>query len=68
MTYWITIAGYLSLLAGMGAVEIYSRVRPQRVASLEMMLEFVMTSRTTRVGIIATWWWLGWHFLFAPTA
>lgn len=67
MTTWIFIAGYLALLAAMAAAEIYARIRPQRLASLNQMLDFVMTSRTTRVGIIAAWWWLGWHFLFAPT-
>jgi hypothetical protein len=31
------------------------------------MLAAMMTSRIARVGIIAAWWWLGWHFFFAPT-
>jgi hypothetical protein len=68
MTTWVTIAGYLFLLAAMSSMEIIVLARPQRLASLNQMLDFVMTSRTTCVGIIAAWWWLGWHFLFAPTA
>jgi hypothetical protein len=44
-----------------------SRWRPTRVAPLAEMLDHVMRLRTTRVGIIAAWWWFGWHFLFAPT-
>ncbi len=67
MSTWFVVAGYLSLLVAMVTIEIFALVRPRRLASLSQMLDFVMTSRTTRVGIIAAWWWLGWHFLFAPT-
>jgi hypothetical protein len=31
------------------------------------MLDHVMKSRTTRVAVIAAWWWFGWHFAFAET-
>ena len=31
------------------------------------MLERVMRSRTVRIGVIAAWWWFGWHFIFAKT-
>lgn len=61
------IAGYL-VIVGVGAVaEFYAHFRPTRIAPVFEMLEFVMRQRTTRIGIIAAWWWFGWHFLFAPT-
>jgi hypothetical protein len=67
MMHAIFLAGYLVLVGLMVAVEVYSMRRPNSIAPLGEMLEHVMSSRTVRVGIIAAWWWLGWHFLFAPT-
>ncbi|HEY8912944.1 DUF6186 family protein [Lacisediminihabitans sp.] len=67
MTRLVVIAGYLVILGAMIALEAYSRSRPDRVAPLDEMLTEVMTSRIVRVGIIAGWWWFGWHFFFAPT-
>ena len=61
------LAGYLALVALMLALEIYAQRKPDRVAPLDDMLAQVMTSRIIRVGIIAAWWWFGWHFLFAST-
>jgi hypothetical protein len=67
VTRAVTIAGYLTIVALMVAVEMYARRKPDRVAPLDDMLAQVTTSRTIRVGIIAAWWWFGWHFLFAST-
>jgi len=67
MLWWVTTAGYLAILVAMGFTELFARWRPNRVAPLTDMLDHVMRLRTTRVGIIAAWWWFGWHFLFAPT-
>lgn len=63
----IVIAGYVSILVAMFLVEIYARRKPYKIAPLGEMLDHVMKSRTVRIGIIAAWWWFGWHFLFAPT-
>lgn len=63
----VTIAGYLAIVALMLALELFAQRKPDRVAPLDDMLAQVMVSRTIRVGIIAAWWWFGWHFLFAPT-
>jgi len=67
VTRIIVIAGYILFLGAIIAVEAYSRHSPDRVAPLDDMLTEVMSSRVARVGIIAAWWWLGWHFFFAPT-
>ena len=67
MLWWVTTAGYLAILVAMGLTELIARWRPTRVSPLADMLDHVMRLRTTRVGIIAAWWWFGWHFLFAPT-
>lgn len=67
MIYGVIVTGYLAIVLAMGVVEFYSVKRPHSLAPLGEMLEHVMRSRTVRVGIIAAWWWCGWHFLFAPT-
>ncbi|MFM6981329.1 MAG: DUF6186 family protein [Microbacteriaceae bacterium] len=67
MTYWITVVGYLAIIAGMVVTEIRARSKPFHIAPLDDMLDRVMATRTTRLGLIAAWWWFGWHFLFGPT-
>ncbi|MEY4458418.1 MAG: hypothetical protein RIS25_1011 [Actinomycetota bacterium] len=67
MTYWITVTGYLAIIVGMIATELRARAHPVQVAPLDDMLDRVMATRTTRLGLIAAWWWFGWHFLFGPT-
>ena len=67
MIYGVIVTGYLAIVLAMGVVEFYALKRPHSLAPLGEMLEHVMRSRTVRVGIIAAWWWCGWHFLFAPT-
>lgn len=67
MMYWITVVGYLAIIAGMLFTEWRARRHPQTLAPLADMLDRVMMTRTTRLGLIAAWWWFGWHFLFGPT-
>lgn len=63
---FVTI-GYLLILLAMAVVEVVARRRPDRIAPLGDMLDQVMQSRTVRLGVIAAWWWFGWHFLVAQT-
>ena len=66
MIYWATVTGYLALIAAMVVLDLIARRDHNKLAPLGDMLERFMVSRTTRIGIIAAWWWFGWHFLFAP--
>lgn len=63
----VVISGYLVIVAAMIVTEISARARPDRIAPVDDMLDKVMTSRTVRIGMIAAWWWFGWHFIFAKT-
>ena len=63
----IVIAGYLVIVAIAIISEVYAQRKPNNFAPIGDMLEHVMTSRTTRVSVIAAWWWFGWHFAFADT-
>lgn len=61
----VTLAGYIVIVGSMVTLELRARRRPDLLAPLRDMLAEVMTTRTARVGIIAAWWWFGWHFFFA---
>lgn len=63
----IVIAGYLVFVAIGISSEIFAQRKPNTFAPIGDMLEHVMSSRTTRVSVIAAWWWFGWHFAFADT-
>lgn len=63
----IVIAGYVGIVVAMVVLEIIARKKTESIAPLGEMLNHATRSRTVRIGIIAAWWWFGWHFLFAPT-
>lgn len=63
VTYWITTAGYLTLLIGAVLLWYVTRGRGGKVASLTELFERIMHYRGTRLGLIIAWWWLGYHFL-----
>lgn len=63
----IVILGYIVIVVVAIGVEVFAQRRPFVIAPLGDMLDRVMQSRTTRVGVIAAWWWFGWHFAFADT-
>lgn len=63
----IVVAGYIVIVLCAIGIELYAWRRSNTIAPIGQMLEHVMESRTTRVGIIAAWWWFGWHFAFADT-
>jgi hypothetical protein len=68
MMFTIVLGGYLVIVGFMFITQLIAWRHPHRIAPLGEMLERQMIERTTRVGIIAAWWWCGWHFVFAPPA
>lgn len=67
MSYVVTVAVYVFIVLLALVVEWRARRNPAQLTTLDSMLEHVMTSRITRVGVTLAWWWFGWHFLFAET-
>lgn len=67
MIWNLVATGYLVIVLMAIAVEIFAQRKPDTIAPIEDMLDHVMKSRTTRVAVIAAWWWFGWHFAFADT-
>lgn len=67
MSRFVTVFVFIVIVLVALMVESRARVRPDRIAPIDDMLHHTMTSRITRVGVTAAWWWFGWHFLFAQT-
>lgn len=67
MSRFVTVFVFIVIVLVALMVESRARVRPDRIAPIDDMLRHTMTSRITRVGVTAAWWWFGWHFLFAQT-
>lgn len=67
MIWNLVATGYLVIVLLAIAVEIFAQRKPDTIAPIGDMLDHVMKSRTTRVAVIAAWWWFGWHFAFADT-
>lgn len=67
MIWNLVAAGYALIALAAIAVEIFAQRKPDVIVPIGDMLDHVMKSRTTRVAVIAAWWWFGWHFAFADT-
>lgn len=63
----LTIAGFLVCLIAVGILELVAKRDPERLTPLTSMVDHVMANRSTRIGILLFWWWLGWHFLVGET-
>jgi len=59
----LTLAAYAAVLLAGVSVQILSMLVPDRVPSLRRCLVWVMRRRSTQLGLLVAWWWLGWHFV-----
>ncbi len=59
----VTILGFVLIALGAVALQIWSARPETRVASLGELLGHLMGTRTGRIGVLLSWWWLGWHFI-----
>jgi hypothetical protein len=59
----ITVAGFAVVAAGLLAVELVARRGRAAVPTLSAVLCWAMRRRSTQLGVLLAWWWLGWHFI-----
>ena len=59
---YVTILGYLLVLASGVALQLASIRRPDKIPTLGAIFTHVMRSRTGRVGVFVAWAWVGLHF------
>jgi len=67
LTRAITIAGYIAVIVAAILIDVTARRSAGRIETLGDTIAAAMGERTVRVAVIATWWWIGWHFLADPT-
>jgi hypothetical protein len=59
----LTAWGFVVIgLAALG-VEAAARRPGSRIPTFSDIVGFVMRERWGRLGVVALWWWVGWHFL-----
>ncbi len=63
----LSTIGFVLDAAMIVTLVILGQLDHERFATFGELLDRVMSTRAARVAIIAFWWWLGWHFLFAQT-
>jgi len=61
-SHYLTIAGYLLVVAGIVVLQLLGAWTRAPVPSLGDLLTRAMRSRTGRVGVLVAWAWLGLHF------
>lgn len=67
LTRAITIAGYIVMIMAAVAIDVAARRGVGQLETLGDTIRAAMGDRTVRIAIVATWWWIGWHFLADPT-
>ena len=67
LTRAITIAGYVAVVVAALAIDVTARRGSRQLETLGDTIAAAMGDRTVRIAVVATWWWIGWHFLADPT-
>lgn len=67
LTRALTLTGYIVVAIAAVAIEVASRRGIGRLETLGDTIASAMGDRTVRIAVVATWWWIGWHFLADPT-
>lgn len=67
LTRALTIAGYALVVLAAIALDVAARRGAGSFETLGDTVAAAMSDRTIRVALVATWWWIGWHFLADPT-
>lgn len=59
----LTVAAYLVLVVAAAGAAVTTWLRPDLIARPGRVVTWAMRRRTTQLGLLLAWWWLGWHFL-----
>lgn len=61
----LTVAAFVLVGALAVALQVLAVRHPDRVPALGTVLTFAMGRRSSQIGLVFAWWWVGWHFLTA---
>jgi hypothetical protein len=59
----LTLGLYVAALVTALVLFSVSRARADLAPRLGQVVTWAMRRRTTQVGLLLAWWWLGWHFV-----
>jgi hypothetical protein len=66
MSSWAaTVMAYSSVAAIALVVQVLAVRRPSQLSTIGQVLAWAMRRRSTQLGVLVIWWWLGWHFVTA---
>ncbi|MEN9698067.1 MAG: hypothetical protein RL448_22 [Actinomycetota bacterium] len=61
----ITIVGFLLIAILIFSSNFYAYRNPKRLSPLGYLVTKLMADRSTRIALVAFWWWVGYHFLYS---
>lgn len=59
--HWLMAAGWITIAAGIAAVEVVAHVGNGRVEGIGRLAGAIARSRSGKVVLLLGWGWLGWH-------
>lgn len=62
-SYVVTVTAYLGVLGLALAVEVVAFATPRLWASFGQVVTWALRRRSTQLGLLLAWWWLGWHWV-----
>lgn len=61
----VTISVYVLIGLTLVGVELAARRGSTRVPTGSALVRWALRRRSTQIGLLLAWWWLGWHFVTA---
>jgi hypothetical protein len=58
----LTILGFGCLVLAVVTLQARAVLAETRTPSLGEVFGYLMRTRIGRVGVLLSWWWIGWHF------
>lgn len=58
-----TVAAYVTVAALALGVELTALLAPRSWPRLGEVLTWALRRRSTQLGMLLLWWWLGWHWV-----
>jgi len=58
-----TVAAYLMLLGSLLLLELLARRGSAGVPRFGALVVHALGTRSTQVGLVLAWWWVGWHLV-----
>ena len=59
----VTVLLYAAVGVMLLGLEVVGRLRPEKYSAVGRVLTWAMRRRSTQLGVLLVWWWLGWHFV-----